>query len=75
MPDRKVALALAQTRLSIHLRTVLGLADRGDIPAARMMLDDVMSDLDDIQGLLDAADGQQRQEPAVPRPRLRGTDG
>ena len=43
----------AYTRLRIHLRTVRELALRGNIPAARMLVDDVMRDLDDIQRLID----------------------
>jgi hypothetical protein len=34
------------------LREVAELAGRGEIPAARMAIDDAMHDLDDIAGLL-----------------------
>ncbi len=51
------ALILARQRLRMHLRKVAELAGRGNIPAARMIADDdVISDLDDIQHLLDLLD-------------------
>ena len=43
---------LARQRLWAHLREVAELAGRGEIPAARMAIDDAMHDLDDIAGLL-----------------------
>ena len=48
------ALGLARDRLRVHLRKVAELGQRGNIPAARCVLDDAASDLNDIQDLLDA---------------------
>lgn len=54
------ARALAEIRLLTHLGKVSQLAGRGNIPAARMVMGDAMSDLDDIQAAIDSeenADG------------------
>jgi hypothetical protein len=52
---------LAHQRLRAHLRRAAELAGEGSIMAARMQIDDAMSTLDDIQGLLDLA---QARDPA-----------
>jgi hypothetical protein len=58
MPDdvlaRREARTLADMRLRAHLLKVRQLAAQGDILPARMVVSDVMSDLDDIQRLQDA---------------------
>jgi hypothetical protein len=50
------AVVIAGQRLRIHLRNVAELAARGNIPAALMVVSDVVSDLDEIQRLIDAED-------------------
>lgn len=50
------ARALAEIRLLTHLGKVSQLAGRGNIPAARMVMDDAMSDLDDIQAAINGED-------------------
>ena len=47
------ARTLACFRLRVHLSKVRELAAGGNVPAARMVMDDVMSDLDDIQQAVD----------------------
>jgi hypothetical protein len=44
---------LARRRLWAHLDQITRLAGGGNVPAARLVLDDVMSDLDDIAHLDD----------------------
>lgn len=60
MADDRVSAAarlLADQRLRIHLDKVRDLAGRGNIPAARLVADDVLSDLDDIQRTLSEIEG------------------
>lgn len=53
---RNQARGLAYSRLRANLRQASNLALHGNIPAARMLLDDAMHNLDDMQTLIDADD-------------------
>jgi hypothetical protein len=57
---RAEAMVLARQRLRAHLHKVAKLAGQGNVPAARMMMDAAMSDLDDIATLVsDAEEGDR----------------
>lgn len=52
------ARALAGARLAVHLMKAGELAGRGNIPAARMVLEDAGADLNDIERLISEEDGE-----------------
>jgi hypothetical protein len=65
MPDPALAkaqaeaLILTRQRLRTDLLKVCELAGRGNIPAARYLMDDAMSDLGEIQRLMDELDANE----------------
>jgi hypothetical protein len=68
VPDPALATALAEAlvltrqHLRTHLLKVCELAVRGNIPAARYLMDDALSDLDEIQRLMDELEANMVSE-------------